>query len=91
MAGQRGLHGNLCCFSITHFANHDDVRVLPQDGAQGIGEAQANLLVHLNLVNALQLILDRLFDRDDLVRACVQLGQRGVKRGGFARAGGASD
>ena len=77
--------------AIAHLTDHDDVGVLAQDGAQGAGKAQADLLVHLDLVDAFELVLHRLFHGDDLVGAGIQLGQRGVQRGGFARPGGAGD
>ena len=38
VAGETGLHGNLRGFQVADFANHDDVRVLPQNGAQRAGE-----------------------------------------------------
>ena len=84
MPCQCGLDGDLSGFTVAHFTDHDDVGVLPQDGAQGVGKGQADLLVHLNLVDARQLVLHRLFHGDDLVGVGIDLGQGRVKRGGFA-------
>ena len=91
MTRQRGLNGNLSRLAIAHFTDHDDVRVLAQDRAQRTGKAESDLLVHLNLVDAFQLVLDRLFHGNDFVGTGVQLGQCGVQGGGFTRAGGAGD
>ncbi len=66
MAGQRRLHGDLRGLQIAHFAHHDHVGVLAQDGAQQGGESQPDLRLGLHLVDAVELILDRVLDRDDV-------------------------
>jgi hypothetical protein len=43
VAGERRLHGDLRGLAVAHLADHDDVRVLAQDGAQGVGEGQVDL------------------------------------------------
>ena len=65
MAGQRRPHRDLRGFQIADFADHDDIGVLPQDGAQQAGESQADLRPNLDLVDAGKLIFDRVLDRDD--------------------------
>ena len=47
--------------------------------------------VHLDLVDAAELVLDRVFDRDDLPLDVVDLRQRGVERRRLAGAGRAGD
>ena len=37
---------------VANLADHDDVRVLPQERAQRGGEVEADVLVHLHLVDA---------------------------------------
>ena len=49
------------------------------------------LRVHLHLVDALELVLDRVLDGDDVLVDRVHLGQRGVQGGGLARAGRPGD
>ena len=66
VAGERRLDGDLGRFQVAHFADQDHVRVVPQDAPQGGGERQADLGVHLDLADARLLVLDRVFDRDDL-------------------------
>ena len=52
MPGQRGLGCDLRGFEVTDFADHDDIGILAQDGAQQGGEGQADLRFDLNLVDA---------------------------------------
>ena len=66
VAGQRGLDRDFGGFKVSNFADQDDVGILPQEGAQGGGEVQADLLLHLHLVDALQLELDRILGRHDV-------------------------
>ncbi|MNS74569.1 hypothetical protein D3C72_1080500 [compost metagenome] len=88
VTGERGLNGDLRGFEIADFANHDDVRVLTQDRAQGLGKGQVDLGVDLCLADAGQFIFDRVFHRHDVALAGIELAQRGIQRGGFARARG---
>ena len=91
MAGERGLHRNLSGLAVAHFPDHDDVRVLAQDRAQGIGKRQIDLRVHLDLVDAFELVFHRVFDGDNFLRGRIKLGQRGIERSGLARARGPRD
>src|SRR6267142_1610646 len=38
-------------FEVANLADQDDVRILPKKGAKGSGEVQADLFLHLNLVD----------------------------------------
>ena len=49
VAGERGLDGDLRGLEVADLADHDHVRVLAQDGAQGLGEAEVDLGVDLGL------------------------------------------
>ena len=68
MPRHRRLHRDLGGLLIAHLADHHDIRILPQNGAQRGGERDARLPVHRHLRDARQLIFDRVFDRDDLFR-----------------------
>ena len=72
MAGQRGLDRDLRRLEIAHFADHDDVGVLAQDGAQHMREGQADLRLHLDLVDAFELVFDRIFDGEELALGRVE-------------------
>ena len=86
MPGQCRLHRDLCGFAIADFADHDHVRVLPQDRPQQAGERQTDLRPHLDLVDPAQLVLDRILDRDDLARHRIQRQQPGIQCRGLAAA-----
>jgi len=47
MAGETCLHRDLRGFEIADFTDHDHVRVLTQDGAQGAGEIQLDARIDL--------------------------------------------
>ncbi len=84
---QRRLHGDLGRLLIADFADQDDVGGLPQHGPDDAGEVEADLVLHLDLVDAGQVILDRVLGGDDLSIRPVQFVQGGVEGGGLARAG----
>ena len=52
VAGERRLDGDLGRLAVADFADQDDVRVVAQDAPQARGERQADLGVHLDLVDA---------------------------------------
>ena len=87
MAGKRGLDRDLRSLGIAHFADHDDVWVLSDDGPQRIGEGQPDLRFDLHLVDPLNVVLNRILDRDDHSLGLIQVSQRRVKGGRFAAAG----
>ena len=87
VAGQRGVDGDLRCLRVADLAHHDLVRIVAQDGAQAAGERQPLLFVDRNLGDAANLILDRIFDGDDLVFVGLDLVQRRIERRGLAAAG----
>ena len=67
MAGLRGLHGDLRGFFVANFSDHDDVGILPQDGAQAAREGKPRLVVHLYLIDAPASTYSTwIFDGDDV-------------------------
>ncbi len=62
---QRRVDGDFRRLVVSDFAYHDDVGVVPQDRAQPRRKSQADGRVDLNLRHAFQLILHRVFNRDD--------------------------
>ena len=75
---QRRLHGNLRGLEIADFPDHDDVRILPHDRTQCIGERQVDLRPDLDLVDAGHLIFDRILDRQDLHIGTIERVERRV-------------
>ena len=58
---------------------------MTQDRTQPCGKGKVNFGTHLHLADAAQLILDRVFDRDDILVARVNSVECGVQRRCFAR------
>ena len=56
-----------------------------------VREGQPDLRIHVDLVDAVHLIFDRVFDGDDLLVGLVDALERRIERGRFAAAGGAGD
>ena len=66
MARQRRLDGDLGGLEVADLADEDDVRVLPEEGAERGREVQADRVLHLHLVDAGQVELDRVLGRHDV-------------------------
>jgi hypothetical protein len=82
----------ICAVSkVADLADHDHVRVLAQDGAQGLGKGQVDLRVDLGLADAGQFVFHRVFHRQHIGRGGVHAAQAGVQRGRLARTGGPGD
>src|SRR6185312_13042150 len=73
------------------FADENHVRVVAKDRSQRGGEREPDLGVRLNLADAVLLVFDGVFHRDDLGGFFLDLVEGGVKRGGFAGTGGPGD
>src|SRR5688572_20337738 len=91
VAGQRRLHGDLRGLFVADLTDHDLVRIVAEDRAQTAREREALLLVDRDLRDAAQLILDRVFDGDDLVFGRLDLGERRVKSGRLTGTGRTGD
>jgi hypothetical protein len=70
VAGLRCLDRDLGGFQVADFADHDDVRILAQEGLQRDREGQAGLVVDVDLVDAGQVDFRRVFGRRDVDPAC---------------------
>src|SRR5215469_3016888 len=91
MTRERRLDGDLRRLRIADLPHHDLVRIVPQDRAQPAGKSEALFLVDGYLQHARQLVLDRVFDGDDLVAPGLRLGDGRVERRSLAAAGGSGD
>ena len=90
VTSERGLHGGVGGFLVADFANHHYVRIMAQDGAQAGSKVQAHLMAHLNLIDASNVVLHRIFHgdgfhfrRDDAAQRCIQRG--GLSTSGWTR------
>ena len=91
--GLGGGHGQADGLQVAHLADQDDIRVLAEGGAQGLGEAQG-VAVDLALVDEALLAevneLDGVLDGEDvLITGVVEEVHHRRQGGGLARARGA--
>src|SRR5215468_935286 len=91
MAGERGANGGARSLHVAHLADHDYIRILAQNGAQTMNEIEPDRRLDLHLVDALELVFDRVLDREYLAFDRVQDLQRGVEGRRLAAAGRAAD
>src|SRR6266478_1850496 len=85
VARKRGLDSNFCRFKVANLSDQNNIRILPQEGTERGGKVQADLLLHLHLVDARQLKLDGVFRGHDVGVHGIQSGDRGIQSIGFAR------
>ena len=87
MAGHRRAERHFRRFLVAHFADQNDVRVLPHHRTDTVGEVHAHGVVHRCLPHQRQRILDRVFQRHDVDCFVVDLREQRIKCGGFAGTG----
>lgn len=91
VTGESRFDGDIGGFVVANFPDHDDVGILAEDGAEGIGEAETDFGFDGDLINSGELVFDGIFDGDDIILGVIQFAEDGVEGGGFAGAGGAGD
>ena len=72
---------------VADLADHDDVRVLPEEGAQRAREREPDLRLDVHLVDALNLVLDRILGGEDVEVRLVDPVDARVERRRLAGAG----
>ena len=87
VTGERRLDRDLGGLEVTNLTDHDDVGILTQERTQRRGEVQADRLVHLALVDAREVELDRILGGRDVGLDLVQLRERRVQRRRLAGTG----
>src|SRR5436309_14661684 len=85
MARESRLNSDLRCFFVANFADHDLVQIVTQNRTKNTREGQTFLLVDRDLSNAMQLILNRVFNRDDFIFFVSDFVQGGIKRRRLSR------
>ena len=63
MAGERGVNRQTGCFFIANFSHHHNVRILPDERAQTVRESETDFRFDLRLIDARNLIFNRIFNR----------------------------
>src|SRR5690606_13836254 len=66
VAGERRLDRDLRGLEVSNLADHDDVGVLAKERAQRHREVKPDVIVHLHLVDAGQVVLHRVFRGADV-------------------------
>src|SRR5262245_6870096 len=91
VSGQRRLHCYLRRLLISDFTDQDDVRGLTEHGPNDPGEIESDVVFHFYLVDTRQVVLNRVFGRDDFAVRSVQLVKGRVQCCGLTGAGRAGD
>ncbi len=91
VAGLRGLDRDVGRLRIANLADHDDVRILPQERTQCGREREPGLFGDTDLADAVELDFGGILDRADVVRVAIEHLQRAVERQRLAAAGRTRD
>ncbi len=91
MSGQGGLNADLCCLRVPYLAHQNNIRVLANDGSEALGERQIYFRVYLDLSNSIDLIFNRVFDRNDVDFGSVDCAQGAIQGCRFSATRGARD
>ncbi|MNE00985.1 hypothetical protein D3C80_934100 [compost metagenome] len=91
MTGQRRLEGHLGSLQVADLTDHDDVRVLAQQGAGAFGKAQVYGRMDLQLVEPGFNHFDRVFDGTQVDLRCGQVLEGCVQSAGLAGPGRTCD
>jgi hypothetical protein len=87
VSGERRMDRDLGRLPVADLAHHDDVGILPQERTKRAGEGEADLRMHVHLMDAAYLVLDRIFGGQNVQVGGVDAVQAGIKGGGLAAAG----
>ena len=87
VSGDGCLYGNAGGLLVSDLTDHDDIRVLSQDGTQCRCEGQVCLGVDLYLVDTVNIGLDRILDGDDVHVFFIQFVQCSIQGGGLTTSG----
>ena len=89
--GLRRLHGDFRRLRIANLADEDDVGILAENRSQRARKRQLDFLVDLRLVDARDLIFNRILDRNDVGLLGLDRAQRRAERRRLAAAGRTDD
>src|SRR4051812_23649342 len=90
MAGERCVDCKRSSFIITDLTDHYYFWALTHQRTHSARKRKTDFIFYLCLIDAIHLILDRIFDRRNIYIGRIQNIQNSVKRRGFSRASRAS-
>src|SRR5262245_78117 len=85
------MNGNVRRLLVAHFPDHDHVRILANESTQGGCKRETDLRLDLRLVDAGNLIFDRILDGQNLSCRVVEYAEHGGERRRLAAAGWPGD
>ena len=91
MAGHRRLRRGAGGLEVADLADHHHVRVVAENRAETFLEGHAHLVVHRDLVHAVEMVFHGVLDGEHLDGGADNRVERGVERGGLAGTGRAGD
>src|SRR6476620_9876247 len=80
VTSEGSFDGDFSSFEVADFTDQNDVGILAQERTQRGREVQADLFLHLHLVDAGKVELHRIFRGHDVRIHCVQRLERGIQR-----------
>ena len=66
VAGERSVDGHLSRLFVANLTDQDDIRIVPQEAPQAAGKIQPDAVIDLHLADAFQVVLDGIFDGQNL-------------------------
>ena len=91
MARQTRVDGDAGRLQVANLTDHDNIGSLPQHRAKCRRKRHPDARVDRHLVDSADLVLHRIFDRDDLAIRLVHVVERAVESGRLARTGRTRD
>ena len=66
MSGDSRLNSNLCSLTVSNLSDHNNIRILTEDRSKGCRESHLCFYIYLNLIDTVDICLDRIFYRDNI-------------------------
>ena len=74
-----GLNGNAGGLTVSNLTDHDNVRILTQNGTKCRGKGKSRFGIYLYLIDTIDIGLDRVLYRDDIYFVGIQLTECRIK------------
>ncbi len=62
MSGEGRLNGDIGGLAVSDFSHHHNIRILAEKRPQAIGKGDAGFYIDLRLINARNIVLNRIFN-----------------------------